>query len=146
MPYGVHPPAGEVWAWGMAGEGQLGIGEPSQAKQTEPRLVKALSGAGVVALAAGDHHSMALTAAGEVYTWGRGDHGALGHGSGQLGVGDDEDRWQAEQVMRLHTNRHRFYDLRMSYIKPWRVLCVSAGRNHSAAVVETELDVRDLAE
>ncbi|GIL87512.1 hypothetical protein Vretimale_1578 [Volvox reticuliferus] len=309
--------AGEVWAWGMAGEGQLGIGEPSsgEGRQVEPRMVRSLSGAGLVALAAGDHHSMALTARGELFTWGRGDQGALGHGTvhgyagvelaprqvrslspspgspritsicagpfssgaidsrgtayawgygssyqlgtgrahnemqpikldalpdpvrhlslgqlhslavlgdgrvmavgmdehgslgggtealqrrvaqrpvavpglspawlavagwkhsaavghdgrlftwgwsgaagagvfqdyggGQLGLGDDEDRWQPEQVLRLHTNRHRYYDLRASYVRPWRVLGLAAGRNHTAAVIETELDMRDLAD
>ncbi|GFR39917.1 hypothetical protein Agub_g424 [Astrephomene gubernaculifera] len=310
--------AGEVWSWGMAGEGQLGLGQPQEMRQVEPRLIKTLQGAGVVALAAGDHHSLALTSCGQVFSWGRGEHGALGHGTvhgyvgveltpkriralpdpvthgsqpritsitagpfnsgavdssgaayvwghgngyqlgtgraehelqprrlstlpggvrslslgqnhslavvgdgclvafgtddsgslgagaaslqqraarqpirvaglplaraaaagwrhslalsedgrifawgwsgaagmgvyadyggGQLGLGDDEDRWVPEQLMRIHTSKHRFYDLRMSYLKPWRALQVAAGRNHSAAVVETELDVRDLVD
>ncbi|GLC39448.1 hypothetical protein PLESTB_001349800 [Pleodorina starrii] len=320
--------AGEVWSWGMAGEGQLGIGEPSagEGRQVEPRLVGALAGAGVVSVAAGDHHSLALTSRGELFSWGRGDHGALGHGTvngyagvemsprqirslapsspgsgscrmtsitagpfssgavdsrgtayvwgygtgyqlgtgrpnneaqpvqldtlpgfvrclslgqlhslavlgdgrvvavgmdehgslgggtaalqqrvarrwtevgsgpgggllppcslavagwkhsaavsmdgrlfswgwsgaagagfftdyggGQLGLGDDEDRWQPEQVVRLHTSRHRYYDLRASYIRarPWRVVGLAAGRNHSAALLETELDMRDLVD
>ena len=34
----------------------------------------------VVQVAAGDRHSMALTAAGDLYTWGRGMSGRLGHG------------------------------------------------------------------
>lgn len=36
--------AGEVWAWGQAGEGALGVGQPSENRQVEPRLVKGLSG------------------------------------------------------------------------------------------------------
>lgn len=304
--------AGEVWSWGAAGEGALGIGHPKELRQVEPRLVRGLEGCKVTAVAAGAMHSMALTASGEVLTWGRGDFGALGHdpvggclgseytprrvralggsrlrtilagpfssgavdaagatftwghgaywqlgtggtrheplpvkvsalrgvrglslgqlhslavdgdgrlmvwgtdehgslgqslevlrersvqqprrlastpssgwvavaagwkhslaldregrlfswgwsgaagamggvqdyGGGQLGHGDDEDRWAPEQVLRMHTSASKFYDLRMSYIKPWRVLQVAAGRNHSAAVVETEIDFRDLA-
>ena len=34
----------------------------------------------VVQVAAGDYHSMALTATGELYAWGEGDSGQLGHG------------------------------------------------------------------
>ncbi|EFJ43556.1 hypothetical protein VOLCADRAFT_119094 [Volvox carteri f. nagariensis] len=83
--------AGEVWCWGMAGEGQLGIGEPSEGatggRQVEPRLVGSLSGAGVVSLAAGDHHSLALTRSGELFSWGRGDQGALGHGTVAITAG-----------------------------------------------------------
>lgn len=35
----------------------------------------------VVALAAGMEHSLALTAGGEVYSWGASTHGRLGHGA-----------------------------------------------------------------
>lgn len=65
--------------------------------------------------------------------------------AGQLGLGDLVDHWDATQVQRLQTSAQRFYDLRMSYIKPWRVLQVACGRHHTAAIVETELDMRDLA-
>lgn len=68
--------------------------------------------------------------------------------AGQLGHGDDQDRWAPEPVLRLHTSRHRYLDLRAPHVKsrPWRVLAAAAGRNHSAAVVELPLDVRDLAD
>ena len=36
--------------------------------------------AAVVQVAAGFHHSMARTASGELYAWGKGDRGQLGHG------------------------------------------------------------------
>ena len=39
-----------------------------------------LNGVVVVQVAAGDGHSIALTAAGELYTWGGGGCGRLGHG------------------------------------------------------------------
>ena len=35
----------------------------------------------VVGIAAGMHHSLALTASGEVYSWGDSAHGRLGHGA-----------------------------------------------------------------
>jgi alpha-tubulin suppressor-like RCC1 family protein len=34
----------------------------------------------LVQVAAGGYHSMALTASGELYAWGTGDRGQLGHG------------------------------------------------------------------
>lgn len=40
-----------------------------------------LSGLEVVDVAAGQYHSVALTARGRVYTWGWGIHGQLGHGT-----------------------------------------------------------------
>jgi hypothetical protein len=43
-------------------------------------LVEALHGTRVVGVVAGDHHSCALTSAGELLTWGFGGFGALGHG------------------------------------------------------------------
>jgi len=114
---------------------------------------------------------------------------ALKTHAGQLGQGDNSDRWTPTLVQRLHTSATRFYDLRMSYLKPWKAIqvwaCrqaggggagvisrppvalvnttrtqgaydrwsryraqtptqVSCGRNHTAAVIQTELDARDL--
>lgn len=69
---------GEVWAWGNNEYGQLGTGD------TQPRAlpvaVKGLLGLFMVDIAAGGWHSMALTPNGEVYAWGRGEHGRLGFG------------------------------------------------------------------
>lgn len=50
----------------------------------EPKMISALSGkqAGkhVVHIACGSTYSAAITAEGELYTWGRGNYGRLGHG------------------------------------------------------------------
>jgi len=40
-----------------------------------------MSGLDVKQIAAGDHHSCVLTSFGDIYTWGRGDFGQLGHGN-----------------------------------------------------------------
>lgn len=45
-----------------------------------PRVVQALQSRVIVAIAAGEHHSAAVTADGLLYTWGRGSEGQLGHG------------------------------------------------------------------
>ena len=45
-----------------------------------PKQVEAFAEQRVVAVSTGCDHSLALTADGAVFTWGKGDHGCLGHG------------------------------------------------------------------
>jgi hypothetical protein len=45
-----------------------------------PAGLPAGAGGRVVLVAAGEAHSGCVTAAGELYLWGRGDHGRLAHG------------------------------------------------------------------
>lgn len=67
-----------VFSWGRGEDGQLGIGDTSD--QDEPTFVDALRGVGVRQIACGSGHTVVLTTDGEVFTWGRGDDGRLGHG------------------------------------------------------------------
>ena len=46
----------------------------------QKRKVEAFTGQRVVAVSAGAYHSLAITADGAVFTWGKGEHGCLGHG------------------------------------------------------------------
>ena len=46
-----------------------------------PRAIDALRGRAVVRVACGDTHTLAVTEAGELYTFGRNSNGQLGHGS-----------------------------------------------------------------
>jgi alpha-tubulin suppressor-like RCC1 family protein len=77
---------GSVYAWGAGGSGQLGHGS-SPTSQTTP--VRVLSGAqgnhqylqDIIAIAAGEFFSVALTSTGDVYTWGSKSNGRLGDGS-----------------------------------------------------------------
>eukprot|EP00741_Cyanophora_paradoxa_P018855 tig00021098_g18201.t1 len=73
--------AGEVFAFGGNVCGQLGVG--STEGTAAPVHVAALSGARVAEIRCGVGHSVARTAAGEVFTWGKGNFGQLGHGSNQ---------------------------------------------------------------
>ena len=43
-------------------------------------MVESLQGKQVREIACGTGHSAAITTNGELYTWGQGDHGRLGHG------------------------------------------------------------------
>ncbi|XP_056144962.1 alsin-like isoform X2 [Lampris incognitus] len=67
----------EVWSWGRGMEGQLGHGD--HLPRLQPLCVKSLTGEQVVKLAAGTHHSLALTAQCQVYSWGSNMCGQLGH-------------------------------------------------------------------
>ena len=46
----------------------------------KPRLIEALKSKRVRDIACGSSHSAAITSNGDLYTWGLGDYGRLGHG------------------------------------------------------------------
>ncbi len=69
---------GSVWAWGANWSGQLGDGTTDP--RTVPFQVGAL-GSGVVSVAAGEDHSLALKADGVVWAWGANESGQLGDGT-----------------------------------------------------------------
>ncbi|XP_043943342.1 probable E3 ubiquitin-protein ligase HERC1 [Protopterus annectens] len=73
---------GEVFSWGDGDYGKLGHG--STATQKYPKLIQGpLVGKRVVCVSAGYRHSAAVTDDGELYTWGEGDFGRLGHSDSQ---------------------------------------------------------------
>ncbi|XP_047193094.1 alsin-like isoform X1 [Scophthalmus maximus] len=67
----------EVWSWGRGSEGQLGHGD--QLARLQPLCIKSLTGEEVIKVAAGSHHSLALSAQCKVYSWGSNMCGQLGH-------------------------------------------------------------------
>lgn len=71
---------GSVWAWGLNSFGQLGDGT-TQSSDTPVQVSGLGAGSGVVAIAAGQLHSMALKSDGAVLAWGYGGDGELGTGN-----------------------------------------------------------------
>jgi len=73
---------GTVWAWGYNNYGQLGDGTTTQ--RNTPVQVSGLTGiaglTGVVDIAAGYFHSLALKSDGTVWAWGSNSEGLLGNG------------------------------------------------------------------
>ncbi|XP_034030779.1 alsin isoform X2 [Thalassophryne amazonica] len=67
----------EVWSWGHGGHGQLGHGD--NLARLQPVCIKSLNSQEVVRVAAGAHHSLAVTAQSEVFSWGSNSAGQLGH-------------------------------------------------------------------
>lgn len=100
---------GSVWAWGGGASGELGDGTTPTSRVT-PEQVLGLTG--VIALAGGRNHALALRSDGTVWSWGN-------NSSGQLGDG---------------TRTHRSLPVKVGGL-PGRVRAVSAGAEHSVAVL-----------
>jgi len=79
-----------------------------------PTPVPSMPDRRIVSVATSDSHCLALTAQGEVYSWGDGDYGALGHG-------DDEPRIVPSQIESLS-----------------RIERIAAGDNGTSAAVDEE--------
>nr|XP_022297301.1 uncharacterized protein LOC111106775 isoform X2 [Crassostrea virginica] len=68
-----------VYGWGSSKYGQVGTGTTHI--YSRPMLIEALSTAHCVDIVCGQYHTLALTAEADVYSWGWGVHGQLGHGN-----------------------------------------------------------------
>jgi len=85
---------GTVWAWGWNNHGQLGndTDVPGMDSDTPVQVVMVLEGdplTGVVAVAAGSYHAVALKESGTVWAWGWNNHGQLGDDTGIPGNDSD---------------------------------------------------------
>jgi alpha-tubulin suppressor-like RCC1 family protein len=67
---------GTLWAWGLNNYGQLGFASTSSS--TNFTATPTQVAGSYVQVASGAHHSLALTASGTLYTWGRNTAGQLG--------------------------------------------------------------------
>ena len=101
---------GAVWSWGYGGYCQLGHGDWQN--QLLPKKVEALADQRVVAVSAGESHSLAITDGGSVWSWGLGGRGRLGHGDEQ----------------------HQLLPKKIEAFAGQRVVAVSAGAGHSLAL------------
>ena len=68
----------KLFTWGAGSKGQLGHVDTND--EWLPRLVAGLQGVQVAQVALGFEHTVALDALGQLYTWGSGELGQLGHG------------------------------------------------------------------
>ncbi|XP_023713900.1 E3 ubiquitin-protein ligase HERC2 [Cryptotermes secundus] len=87
---------GEVYSWGEGDDGKLGHGNRSSCER--PRVIEALRGKEIIDIACGGAHSAAITSNRDVYTWGKGRYGRLGHG-------DSEDQLKPKLVEALLSYR-----------------------------------------
>ncbi|KAL6966596.1 hypothetical protein U1Q18_032377 [Sarracenia purpurea var. burkii] len=70
---------GEIFSWGEESGGRLGHGVDSDV--FPPKLIDALSHTNIELVACGEYHTCAVTLSGDLYTWGDGYFGLLGHGN-----------------------------------------------------------------
>ncbi|HZH13537.1 MAG TPA: hypothetical protein VE057_04155 [Archangium sp.] len=103
---------GTVWAWGLNWSGQLGSGSPSSWDDLNPknRPVQVRGLVDVVAISAGEMHSLALRADGTVWAWGNNWFRQLG------GATEHENSFSPLQVPGLspdvkHIDAGRTYNL-----------------------------------
>ncbi|KAM6971950.1 putative E3 ubiquitin-protein ligase HERC6 [Aplochiton taeniatus] len=69
--------SGQVYSWGAGEDGQLGLGPAALDRHVRIPLLLPIP---VVQVACGNSHSLALTKAGEVFSWGLNTYGQLGLG------------------------------------------------------------------
>lgn len=72
---------GEVFSWGEGDDGKLGHGNRNSC--SHPKLIESFRGKLITDISAGGSHSGAIGEHGELYTWGKGRYGRLGHGDGE---------------------------------------------------------------
>ena len=102
-----------VYALGLNNMGQLGLGSLEPEFTSKPLLVAALEGKRIVALDGGEHHSLAVSEKGEVFSFGRGD-------SSQLGLGDGSDQ--------------KLCPTKVENISDMGIMKLSAGSNQNVAI------------
>ncbi|XP_063970630.1 E3 ubiquitin-protein ligase HERC2-like [Lytechinus pictus] len=107
---------GEVYSWGEGEDGKLGHGNRTQCDR--PRVIESLRGKEVIDIACGGAHSACVTSSGELYTWGKGRYGRLGHG-------DSEDQLRPKMVDAL---------------KGYRVIDVACGSGDSQTLCISDDD------
>ncbi|RAL41119.1 hypothetical protein DM860_017668 [Cuscuta australis] len=107
---------GEVFTWGEESGGRLGHGVGKDA--IRPHLVESLSFQGIELVACGEFHTCAVTADGELYTWGDGTHNA-----GLLGHGSDVSHWIPKRIL--------------GPLEGVKVSMVACGPWHSALITST---------
>lgn len=72
---------GKIFSWGNGGHGRLGLGDLSD--RTEACNVIFPTNEKFISVQCGASHSLALTAKGQVYSWGKNTQGQCGHGNNE---------------------------------------------------------------
>lgn len=72
---------GHVYCMGSNQYGQLGLGKTDFSIKTSPTLLEHLNAHKIEQIAAGSHHSFAISKSRKIWAWGKGDKGQLGLGN-----------------------------------------------------------------
>ena len=92
---------GRVYSWGWAKYGQLGLG--TRTNQRYPQMIsdEIFLTKNIQQVSCGDRHSVAVATNGEIFTFGSGEHGQLGHGN-------NNDQYVPSQIESLATTKMVF--------------------------------------
>ncbi|CAE7237272.1 UVR8 [Symbiodinium sp. CCMP2592] len=125
--------SGQVWAAGDDDFGEWGTGGTLR---QHAFVHVAFDGKKIVAVAAGDHHTAAITDSGELWTWGANEHG-------QLGVGDTKDRHapvtvsvNGQKIVAAVLLEDRHVPVKVS-VNGQKIVAVAAGHFRSAAITDS---------
>ncbi len=102
-----------IFTWGDGKNGALGHG--NYQSLSSPQQIYELSYEDIIYISAGDNCSAAINSKGQIYTWGDGKHGKLGHGS-------LENYSSPKKLTDKVLNNNRFYLITMGY---YHTLCSS---------------------
>ncbi|ANM63475.1 Regulator of chromosome condensation (RCC1) family protein [Arabidopsis thaliana] len=83
---------GQMYSWGEESGGRLGHGVCSYVPH--PKLIDEFNGSTVELADCGEFHTCAVTASGDLYAWGDGDHNA-----GLLGLGSGASHWKPVRIL-----------------------------------------------
>jgi E3 ubiquitin-protein ligase HERC4 len=92
--------AGEIYAFGANGYGQLGLGFESE-KVTKPTLIKSIYGIPIAFICCGASHSFIVSKSGSIYGWGKNIFG-------QLGIADTVSKYHPTQLKSLRSQGIRY--------------------------------------
>jgi len=106
----VKEDACDIYTWGASVKGTLGHGE--QTEELIPRVIESLLGRDIRYVACGTDHTLALSAIGELFSWGSGR-------GGKLGFGNIQDR---------------FTPLKVGILEEKQITAISCSELHSALV------------
>lgn len=110
----IPPDEGDVYGFGFNEKRQLGLGHRYNLETPQVNKTLKAAGARVVKICCGQQHVLALTANGEVWSWGLGVFGQLGHG-------ETHDEGVPKRIAAFDGKR---------------VLDIGCGANHSLALTE----------
>ena len=113
---GIVTDAGDLFMCGYGSDGQLGLGDSNH--RATPTLVgrEVFNGEAVLMVSCGMHHTTVVTESGNVYTFGKGEYGQLGHG-------DEKTKLVPHQVPSAGFNGER-------------IVMAAAGMYHTVALSE----------
>ncbi|CCE78122.1 Piso0_000737 [Millerozyma farinosa CBS 7064] len=125
----------QVYAWGLNQFGQCALtnsqGELEDGSLiTKPTLIEELSNKSIVQISTGEHHSMALTASGEVFSWGRYDMKELGISE------EDLPDYAFKDAHGKVRSVPRPTEIRLEANSPVKSKAIACGSHHSFAVTE----------